>query len=120
MIEFLNSIKDNQNSNRLSSRYSNKFALQLNILGKFIINQSSDSIALAIALILIVSTIRAYLDVNSNFNLVSVIIWSIITLIWSHQVWKIFITNVVVMYSVIVYLKYQFLEISELIELCLI
>ena len=39
---FLNSIKNNQNSNRLSSRYSNRFALQLNLLGKFCINQSSN------------------------------------------------------------------------------
>ena len=90
IIEFLNSIKNNQNSNKLSSKYSNKYAFELNIIGKFVINQSSDSIAVAIALVLIVSSIRAYLDVNSNFNMLSLITWSLITLIWSIHVWKTF------------------------------
>ena len=112
VIEFLNSIKNNQNSNRLSSRYSNKFGLQLNIIDKFCINESSNSIAVAIAFILIISSIRAYLDENSNFNLVSMIIWSV-------HVWKTFTGYGVVMYSVIVYLKYQFLEINESIEISL-
>ena len=58
----------------------------------------------------------AYMDENSDINFSSLIITLIILVIWGTQQWKTFIGTLALCYSFLVYLKYQFMEINQLIE----
>lgn len=105
VIKFLNDIKHKRNSYKLSRNYSKKFALHIST--KYFNNQSSIFLGISIALILIISSIRAYLAENSNYTLLSLIIWSCITMIWSMHTWKLFTGYSTLWYSLLIHIKYK-------------
>ena len=68
------------------------------------------------ATLLVGSSFLAYSNGNYNYNLSSLIFWSIGSVIYFLHLWKIFLGGAITCYAFLVYLKYQFLEINELIE----
>ena len=114
MIEFLNDIKNKRNANQLSPKNSIKFGIHLNIATKYLLKQPSYFLMIAMALILIISSTVAY--IQGNTTLIYLIFWSVMTVLWSHQMWQTFIGMAIIMYSFLIYIKYQFIEVNQQIE----
>ena len=115
MISFFNDIKNKRNSNRLSAQNSQKYDINMNICSKFILKQSSYSLAIAVIAIFFIPSIIA----NSNEphpSLLFLIFWFIITVIWAIHLFHQFMANIIFWYSFLFYVKYQFKEVNQQIE----
>ena len=117
VVQFLNDIKYKRNTFRLSNRNSNKFGIHLNLISKYAMEQVSTLLGGSSVAFLITTSILAYIPHESDFNLPSLILWTPITAVTVMQLWKILLGGIVIWYAFLVYLKYQFREINELIEI---
>ena len=114
VVRFLNDIKHKRNAFRLSNRNSNKFGLRLNLINTYGIEQVCNFLSIISIAILGATSVIAYLQTGSN--LPCLLFWLIVLVVYFLHFWKLLLGGIVIWYTFLIYLKYQFIEINELIE----
>jgi len=118
VIIFFNRFQ-NKTIERLNVFNSKGFALKANLMNKYLIRLTFWPFVILLSITLIMPSIIMYLDPDSGFNLYSVILWAIFTLILMLQLFGTISCGYVFWYLASLYLKLKFREIYQKFHLSL-
>ena len=116
VLVFLRDINNYRNHYQLNEKYSKKFGLYSNLMAKYFLYQPFYSLTIFTSIVLTAPTVFAYMDPKMDFNLCSIIVWNIITIVFCINFFAITAGGFGVWVLTSLYLKYQFKEVREQID----
>ena len=103
----------------LNDKHNKRLVLIVNLLAKYVMEQAFWPLVILSQLPIMSTTIIEYFDQESGYNLIGVIFWNIVLLVFLIKFYAVVWFGFVVSVLSTLYLKYKFEEINEEIKSCI-
>ena len=116
VLNFLQSLKTKSLNTKLNARNRRRFGLRVNLMTKYMIEFFHKSVSFFVGLVFNSTLIMVYFDPKTEYSIVIIIFWSIVTILWSIYFYSVVTFVAYIWYLSTIFLNYKFSEIHELIE----